>query len=313
MAYCKHCGMPIDEKKDKRCPRCGEFTDDRPQIAQSEKNSRIIIVVLLCVLVVLCLVCMLFVVFSNRNSQSPQPIISEDVLTTIIVQNNNQYNNQYNINDVDQNQWVANGSVNSNNSGNNYVAAPKTTAPKTYYTYTAGHKGLISSNTPNHDGVNMRKNNDANSSKVVTLPEGTWIIYDESKTLHGDEYIRCTATVNGKTYTGYVVTKYIVDMGQHVAGPKPDIYVTENQTQKQEPEVNVATGYYVSYNTPENKGLVMREKPAYKSDVLIVVPEGTELIINDGNSPDDEYWGVGVKINGVYYEGYILQKYIEYR
>lgn len=312
MAYCKHCGMPVDEKKDRRCPRCGEFTDDRPQIAQSENNSRIIIIVLLCVLLVLCLVCLVFVVFSNKESQSHQPMYSEDVLTTIIVQNNNQYNNQYNINDVDQNQWVNSGNNSGgNNNGNGYTPPKTTAAKKVYYTFTAGYKGVINSNTPNGDGVNMRKYNDANSAKVVTLPEGTWLTYGETKTLNGDEYILCTATVNGRDYTGYVITKYILDMGQHVAGPKPDVYTTEAQTQKQEPDVNDYTGYYISYNTPENKGLVLRQEATYYSDVLVVVPEGTQVNVIDNSGK--EYWGVSLYINGNYYEGYVLKKYIEYR
>lgn len=75
------------------------------------------------------------------------------------------------------------------------------------------------------------------------------------------------------------------------------------------PTTSVASAIgQISYNTPGHEGLNVRAEASVHSDLIITLPEGTNVeILGGGNS---EYIQIRTSFNGVLYEGYILKKYI---
>ncbi len=292
MAYCKHCGMPIDEKKEIRCPRCGEFTDEPLTKSPKKDTNKTLVVVMLCVIVLVCLFCITFVLVVNNDTESPVEVAVQENVTTVIVQNN-------------QNIVQKVESTQSNNEDYKNTQAPVVSSSQTAYSFVSGANGYVSYDTPGHAGVNLRANNDAGSRVLVTLPEGTWVTLVETTTVFGDSYVGVSVNIAGKYYTGYILAKYISGvggLGDDGRGDEPDDGSWN--------EFNGLSGYYISYNTPESKGVNVRSKASSYADLIVTLPEGTELVFAELNDAND-YCFVGAYLNGQYYEGYVLTKYID--
>lgn len=292
MAYCRNCGMPIDEKKDIRCPRCGEFTDKPISESRKKDTNKTLIVVLLSVIVLVCLFCITFVLVINKDTEPPVEEASPESVTTVIVQNN-----QNIVQNVEGTQ--------PHNEIYNNTQVPQANSSQASYSFISGKDGFVSYNTPGHAGVNLRANNDAGSRVLVTLPEGTWVTLVETTTVFGDSYVGVSVNLDGKYYTGYILAKYISGVGgigDDGRGDEPDDGARNDS--------DGSSGYYISYNTPEDKGVNIRSKASSYSDLIVTLPEGTDLVFAELHDAND-YCFVGAYLNGQYYEGYVLTKYID--
>ena len=293
MAYCKHCGMPIDEKKDVRCPRCGEFTDEAVNDKSQKKDTnKTLIVVLLSIITLVSLFCITFVLVLNKDTEPQTESASQNNIATTIFQNNQETVGQI---------------VRTQPDNENYIntQAPQIDYSQPSYSFISGQNGFVSYNTPGHAGVNLRANNDVGSRVIVTLPEGTWVTLVETTTVFGDSYVGVSVSIDGKYYTGYILAKYISGVGgigDDGRGDEPDDGAWN--------EFDGLSGYYISYDTPEGKGVNVRSKASSYSDLIVTLPEGTDLVFAELNNAND-YCFVGAYLNGGYYEGYVLTKYID--
>ncbi len=145
----------------------------------------------------------------------------------------------------------------------------------------------ITYDTPAHAGVNLRETPTDDSVKIMVLPEGTTVtrlngLGETTQT----KYILVSVVVDGVEYTGYVMQRYVSTFS------------------------GMSFDSYVSYDTPDHAGLVLRETSSYYSDKIMVVPEGTELRVVDNST--GAYWAVDVFYEGEIYSGYVLSDYIEF-
>lgn len=287
MAYCRNCGMPIDETKEICCSRCGVFVNGAPVKAKKDSNKTIIIV-LLCILIVLCVVCLSLVFAINRDNNAPATDTTQETEATTAVQSTVQQPETAQM------------------SAPVYIP-PETTAyidySQTAYPFTAGSHGYVAYRTPAHAGVNLRKYNDVNSVIIITLAEGTWVTLAETRTVYGDGYVKVTTSINGVNYTGYILAKYIDGIGGLGDDGRGDDYEGYLDSYYNRSE------YFVSYNTPSHAGINIRTKATSYSEVLITLPEGASLDYVDLQNAND-YCYVETFYNGNYYRGYVLTKYI---
>lgn len=287
MAYCKNCGMPIDEKKEIRCSRCGEFIDGIPRRSTKDSNKTIIIV-LLCALIVLCVICLVFVFFINKDDTTSVTDITRENTTNVIVQNNVQQAVDVQMTTPEYTKPQITANVNYS---------------QTAYPFTAGSGGYVAFYTPGHAGVNLRRYNDVNSVIIITLPEGTWVTIEETTTVYGDGYVKVSTLVNGKTYTGYILAKYINGVGGLGDDGKGDDEYYDSYGNYDD-----MSDLYVSYNTPDHLGVNVRTEATSLSDIIVTLPEGTSLAVVDAENSDYSY--IEAYYNCNYYRGYILSRYI---
>lgn len=66
----------------------------------------------------------------------------------------------------------------------------------------------------------------------------------------------------------------------------------------------------ITRDTPGHDGVNLREQPNSKSDLIMVIPEGTEVLLVDEMASSDSYWKVRVKADGKEYTGYVLERYV---
>ncbi|MBR4286991.1 MAG: hypothetical protein IKT55_04725 [Clostridia bacterium] len=153
--------------------------------------------------------------------------------------------------------------------------------------YYGGNSLYITYDTPAHAGVNLRETPEDDSVKIMVLPEGTEVVrlYEAGET-YQTKYVLVSVVVDGVEYRGYVMQRYISTF------------------------TGASFDAYVSYNTPDHAGLVLRETSSYYSDKILVIPEGTELRVVDSST--GAYWAVDAFYEGEIYSGYVLSTYIEY-
>ncbi len=145
----------------------------------------------------------------------------------------------------------------------------------------------ITYDTPAHAGVNLRETPDDDSVKITVLPEGTEVLrlFEAGETSQ-TKYVLVSVVIDGVEHTGYVMQRYVSTF------------------------TGASFDAYVSYDTPDHAGLVLRETASYYSDKILVIPEGTELRVTDNST--GAYWAVDAFYNGEIYSGYVLSTYIEY-
>lgn len=153
--------------------------------------------------------------------------------------------------------------------------------------YYGGNSLYITYDTPAHAGVNLRETPEDDSVKIMVLPEGTEVVrlFEAGETSQ-TKYVLVSVLVDGVEYRGYVMQRYISTF------------------------TGASFDAYVSYDTPDHAGLVLRETSSYYSDKILVIPEGTELRVTDNTT--GAYWAVDAFYNGDIYSGYVLSTYIEY-
>lgn len=144
----------------------------------------------------------------------------------------------------------------------------------------------ITYDTPGHAGVNLRETPEDDGVKIMVLPEGTAVtrLYAEGETTD-TEYILVAVEIEGEEFVGYVMQRYVSTF------------------------TGASFDSYVSYETPDHAGLVLRETSSYYSEKILVLPEGTILRVVDNTT--GAYWAVDAIYEGQIYSGYVLAKYIE--
>ena len=68
--------------------------------------------------------------------------------------------------------------------------------------------------------------------------------------------------------------------------------------------------FYVSYDTPQHAGLVVRKNNTYYSDKITVLSEGTPIRVISTEDSENEYILISFNLNNTETRGWVLKKYI---
>lgn len=90
---------------------------------------------------------------------------------------------------------------------------------------------------------------------------------------------------------------------------------TEKPTSAEQTTFNIVsdiekTIYYVSQDTPDDAGLVVRKEGTYYSDKIAVLKEGTRVYISSDEIRNGEYIQISFDLNGAQADGWVLKKYL---
>ncbi len=146
------------------------------------------------------------------------------------------------------------------------------------------HFRNITYDTPEHKGIELRREPNKNSECLVVIPEGTEVALLDNLKFTKD-YNKVFVTIDGVCYAGFVMQRYMTTFTGALFDSR------------------------VCYNTPEHKGVVLRDKATYYSEAIMVVPEGTEVRIMQ--IPENGYYPVAIFYNEEIFYGHILEKYVE--
>ncbi len=292
MVYCKYCGMPVDDSKEVRCPRCGEFLEN----TESKKRSNmlpIVIVICVAVVIVTCVVVGAFVLVPDNETAE-----TENGEANVVVENK--------VPDGVPTSRVPFGAKPDNAGDYDYTPTnPPTTKEdgisSGVFSVSAGQNGYVSYETPSHAGVNVRDAKSTNAKKLVTLPEGTPLTILETKTANAGGYVLVEVDYNGNNYVGYVFIQYVVPL----VGSEYENYYTEAEFTQDSPSTP-----YISYDTPAGAGVNLVTKPGSDGEIIVNLPEGTPVNYMEGGKHYDSYVYVIVDVDGISQTGYILERYM---
>ena len=146
------------------------------------------------------------------------------------------------------------------------TAAQETTQPRGV-TLLSGNSYMVGYDTPGHAGLVLRSGPGSSYQNLLTVPEGTVLIYNGQ--LSGS-YITVEFFIDGVYYTGWLMHSYLTD--DHSGG---DIY---NQSASGSGYPSYPTAR-ISSRTDGHAGLVLRSGPSVYTDKLDVLSEGTVLYL----------------------------------
>lgn len=291
MAYCKNCGNYCGDNDSKFCSNCGAtMGEQQPPQKQKPEINKFAKIYLVIALLIIAVVIALFVGKSLAKKEIEDAQITESTqnVSTTEAENEEEFGK-------------VSGKTTQKETEEESVSVSReivvVTVPVQPNYYPASNWSWDSSNpevrnitydTPTHAGVNLRVEPTDESAKIIVLPEGTKVIrIDSANEAVNAKYIKVVALYNGNTYVGYVMQRYVSTF------------------------TGSAYIYRVSYNTPSHAGLVLRAENSADSEKLMVIPEGTQLMLVN-NVDTGDYWAVKVFLNGEIYSGYVLGRYVEY-
>lgn len=291
MAYCKNCGNYCGDNDCKFCSNCGAtMGEQQPPQKQKPEINKFAKIYLVIALLIVAVVIALFVGKSLAKKEIEDAQITESTqnVSTTEAENEEEFEK-------------VSGKTTQKETEEESVSVSReivvVTVPVQPNYYPASNWSWDSSNpevrnitydTPAHAGVNLRVEPTDESAKIIALPEGTKVIrIDSANEAVNAKYIKVVALYNGNTYVGYVMQRYVSTF------------------------TGSAYTYRVSYNTPSHAGLVLRAENSADSEKLMVIPEGTQLMLVN-NVDTGDYWAVKVFLNGEIYSGYVLGRYVEY-
>lgn len=286
MAYCKKCGNYCGDGDCKFCPNCGTTMGEQQPASEASKpkiNKFAKVYVLIAIFVVA-------VVISLFIGKS---LAKKDLQETETVTETQEVSTTEEKEEEDKEEPKETEEVSVSVSQEIVVV---TVPVKQYEYYEALNWSWDSANpevknitydTPSHAGVNLRVYPSDDSEKIMVLPEGTKVIRVNAANEESNaKYIKVVALVNGKTYIGYVMQRYVSTF------------------------TGAAYDWRISYDTPDNLGVVLRAGDSGDSEKIMVVPEGTKVLVVN-NVDEGAYWPVKVFYNGEIYSGYVLGRYVE--
>lgn len=289
MAYCKNCGNYCGDGDCKFCPNCGttmgeQQTSPEKQKTEINKFAKIYLVIALLVTAV---VVSLFVgkSLAKKDLKESETTEASQVVTTT---------EKEVLTEEESKDATVKETVKESVSVSQEIVVVTVPVQQSYYPVTGWSWDYsnpdvrnITYDTPAHAGVKLRVSPTDESAYSMVLSEGTKVIrVNAANETVNDKYIKVVALVNGNTYIGYVMQRYVSSFS------------------------GVAYSRRVAYNTPSHAGLVLRAGSSGYSEKLMVIPEGTSLRLLDSST--GAYWKVEALYNGGVYTGYVLSTYIEY-
>ena len=294
MAYCKKCGNYCGDSK--FCSNCGTPIDEKQTEPQKPKAqiNRFAKIYLVIALLVVAVVIALFV-GKNLGKKDTEKIESTE--TTQVVSTTEKVIEAEEETEKETEKETE--TVKESVSVSQEIVVVTVPVQQSYYPVSGWswdnsnpNVRFITYDTPSHAGVKLRVYPTDESAYSMVLSEGTKVMrVNAANETSSDKYIKVVALVNGNTYVGYVMQRYV------------STYTNS---------YNMASvySYRVSYSTPGHAGLVLRAGSSGYSEKLMVIPEGTSL--NLINNTTGAYWEVEALYNGAVYHGYVLSTYVEY-
>lgn len=180
---------------------------------------------------------------------------------------------------------------NSNNSNNNGSSSGNKNDIE-------GDKFYIVYNTPGKAGLVMRDAPSQNSEKLGVAPEGTRVYVYSDDTSNNTGYVRVMVSFEYYDVNCYVLKDYLKYDSEGFYG--------------EDGNGNMKNAH-VSYNTPNNAGLNLREEADSSSELICVIESGENVKIADGKIVNGY---VRVFYDhphaGHTYEGWLLKQYLVY-
>lgn len=221
--------------------------------------------------------------------QEPETIVV--VETTQVFVEPSEKDNEEDNNNNNNNNNSNNNSNNSNNSNNNGSSSGNENDIE-------GDKFYIVYNTPGKAGLVMRDAPSKDSEKLGVAPEGTRVYVYSDDTSNNTGYVRVLVSFELYDVNCYVLKDYLKYDSEGFYG---------------EADSGNKKNAHVSYNTPNNAGLNLREEASSSSELICVIESGENVRIADGKIVNG-YIRVFYDHPhaGDVYEGWLLEKYLIY-
>ncbi len=159
-----------------------------------------------------------------------------------------------------------------------------------------GDNFYIVENTPDNAGLVMRDAPTPNSDKLGVVPEGARVYVYSDDESNNTGYVRVLVSEKFRDVHCYVLRDYL----RHDSSG----FYSDSDNAK---------NAHVSYNTPNNAGLNLREEASSSSELICVIESGENVKIADGKIVNGY---VRVFYDhphaGDVYEGWLLEKYLIY-
>lgn len=123
----------------------------------------------------------------------------------------------------------------------------------------------------------------------------------ESLSEKGTEYTTIKSTSDKNTAS--VTTTSHSDNNKPEAEPDANDYADFNDPYG----LNIRN---ITYDTPGDAGVNLRKEPNSTSELIIVIPEGTEVRVLNSDKDTKDYRKIAVEIDGKIYAGFVMQRYL---